>query len=671
MDPLSFTLFNISGRNLFIIVFVVLFIFFVRTIIHRLRLLLAASPKDRFDRIGERLLRVIRIAFGQKKILRFYRGAGLGHAFIFWGFCVVSIRTITLMGIGFDPTFRLPFMSGGFEAGYSFMKDLFEILVLIGVTAAAYRRLILKPDRLGTSFEGVLILIWIFILMITDLVFDGSAMALSGEFHSYAPVGAFIGKMLVGLDRPSMFRIMSSMYFIHVTLILLFLNYLPYGKHFHVITAIPNVFFSRLDPPGRLQPLDVEKLLEEDKVVGVKDITDMSWKDILDIYTCTQCGRCQDNCPAYLTNKPLSPKKLNKDMLTYLYKKAPAILNDIPEDAEKAEEKAGEFTGGAISEDVIWACTTCRSCEEQCPVCIEFVQRIVNMRRYLVTMESRFPKELTSAFKGMETNFNPWGLGSNKRMDWAEQIDEEVPVLAEKGSCEYLFFVGCAGSYDDRYKKITQKIVKILNRCGIDYAVLGEEEVCTGDSANRAGHEYLFQILAKQNIDTFNRYGVKKIITNCPHCYNTIKNEYPAFGGNYEVYHLSELLPIFIKNAGLKVNTEELGKITVHDSCYLGRYNGIFEEPRKVIRMGDTVPVEMERNYCRSLCCGAGGARMWLEEPVEKRVNALRLKDVEKTGADTVVTSCPFCYIMFDDAIKQSDKEESIRVKDLVELIEV
>jgi Fe-S oxidoreductase len=503
----------------------------------------------------------------------------------------------------------------------------------------------------------------------------------------------------------------------HSSLVLIFLNLLPHSKHFHVITAIPNTFLSDLAPLGRLPKVaestealmaKVEKAMEDESgrapAVGFSRVEHFTWKHFLDFYTCTECGRCSDQCPATQTGKLLSPKHLTLDLRNNLYARAGELTHSkqvaaagTQADPEKPQNDQGELAEagagdptdtsgtreakreialvdlvpGVIKPEVLWACTTCRACEERCPVSISYVDKIVQMRRHLVVMKGEFPQELNKPFEGMETNGNPWNLSRQDRATWADGLN--VPLASQKPDAEVLYWVGCAASYDQRAKKIARATAQLLQRAGVDFAILGDEETCTGDPARRAGNEYLFSMLAETNVATLNGYmekGKKKILTTCPHCFNTLLNEYPDFGGKYDVVHHTDFLLGLVAEKKLVPSKPVKGKITYHDSCYLGRYNSIYESPRDILSRIPGVEL-VEPTYWKKdkgLCCGAGGAQMWMEEQNTNRVNVKRTLQLIDTGASTVASACPFCMTMLSDGLKAKDRED-IRQLDVVELL--
>jgi Fe-S oxidoreductase len=443
-------------------------------------------------------------------------------------------------------------------------------------------------------------------------------------------------------------------------IVLGFAMYIPSSKHLHVLAAGPNTFLRKLEREKGMTPINFED--ETVTQYGAAKITDLSWKAGLDYYACTECGRCQDLCPAHNTQKPLSPKMLILDLKENLYRnKEKALAGKHDEISPIVDEN--------VTEDVIWACTSCRACEVACPVFIEQVDKIYDIRRNLVMMESRFPAEVQTVFKNMETNASPWAFSAADRANWAEGLS--VQTMAENSDVDVLLWVGCAGSYDDRNKKVLRAFVSILKKAGIRFSILGSEEQCTGDPARRIGNEYLYQTLAKANIETMNRYNVKRIVTACPHCFNTIKNEYKDFGGTYEVFHHSQYIARLIQDGKIKPSKELNETVTFHDSCYLGRWNNIYEQPRAVLESLPSIRmVEMKSNHDQSMCCGAGGGRMWMEETIGKRVNVARTEQALATNAGIIAASCPFCMTMMNDGVKSKEMTDKVKVMDIAELVD-
>ncbi len=646
--PTESLVLGLPGRVVFGLLVLAATVIFVYSASRRIRVLMAGRPDDRFTRIGERIRRTLEYAFAQKRMFRdFY--AGTFHILIFGGFVVLTVRTLELVVEGLVPGFTL--LPGAAGNLYTLVKDVFEVLVLVGVGMAVFRRLFDRPARLDLSMDAWLILFLIAYLMVTDLAAEGARAALAPSLATpWAPAVAAIARGFAGTAPARLQSIYGFCWWTHLLDILFFGNYLPYSKHFHIITAIPNIFFMNLEPMGRLRTVD----LENTERFGASRVEDLTWKQMLDGYTCTECGRCRVVCPTALTDKPLDPKIFIGNVRDAVYEATPGIL--AAADGRGTGASAGgarrDLVGGWISEDTIWACTTCGFCTTACPVFIvPAVDKIIEMRRYLVLDKAEFPKEVQNAFRGMETNGNPWNISAATRGDWADSLP--VTTMAEAGEkeIEVLFWVGCAGSYEDRAKRVSKALVEILNEAGVSFAILGTEETCTGDSARRMGNEYLFQMLAQQNVETLNGYKVRKIVTNCPHCLNCLGNEYGDFGGKYEVVHGTALVAELIAAGRVKLTTPIPESITFHDPCYLGRYNGGYEAPRSILRSIPGLELkELERSREKGLCCGAGGGRMWMEEKLGTRINQARMREIADSGASSVGVSCPFCMVMIGNA---------------------
>ena len=696
----------------------------------RWRLMLVARRHEhRADRLGERLAGVGRFVFGQQRMPRYF-AAGWAHILVFFGFLVLLLNSIMLWVRGFTtagPAADLWLFGLDQPLGmaYALLRDLFTVLVLLGVLVFFYNRAIARLPRLTLSGEGLLILGIIFTMMIADLLYEGgellhhrAAHPGTSTFHAALPFASATALLLAPLPTGVQDFLWQAGYWAHSVLVLLFLNLLPYGKHFHVVTVVPNVFARALTPRGRVRPIDdIEGRLEREETLGAKRIADFSWKDVLDFYTCTECGRCSDQCPATRTGKLLSPKHLLTGLRDHLYARerhltAPARAaadaaghaSDAaaPTQAVAAADPAAvdppgrphgtrdrhalrrdpaapallavdELVPAWVNPETLWACTTCAACEEECPVFITYIDKIVDLRRNLVLEQGAFPEQLQTAFRGLETVGNPYSYPNEQRAEWAQGLD--VPLRAEKPDAEYLYWVGCAASFDDRARKIARALAQLLKTAGVSFAILGPEEVCNGDPARRAGNEYLFQMLAKQNIETLNRYNVRKIITACPHCYNTLKNEYPDFGGNYEVVHHSTLLAELVRNGRLRPRTPVAATIALHDACYLGRHNGVYDAPRAVLAaLPGARLVEPPETRDRGMCCGAGGAQMWKEEEHgTARVNHARtnqLLRVLPSNGDgrTIASACPFCKTMLSDGLTDQG-HDTVRQLDIAELL--
>ncbi len=700
MNPLLMSFLLIVGLALF-----------GRTMYHKIRLLMALEPANRANHIIKRLKNMVILAICQKRLVGRKKEwtSGIMHALIFWGFCVLSIRTLTLFGEGYLKGYHLPFLGDDFILGYLYiaLKDFMEGIVLLMVIYAIFRRAVLKPKRLHDTWEAYFVLGMIGVLMISDLLYDGARYNLImlhnnpahlhffnnpqyGSEFLWTPVSVGAAALISTMSADANGFILVGMFWLHIITILTFLNFLPLGKHFHVITSLPNVFLKKLGyPHEKTKVLDLENEdAWEDESLGLNHIHQLNWKQGLDLYTCTECGRCKEVCPAYITDKPLSLHEFNDKLKFEMLDNADNIIKraklsaTIKEDgdSEQIEEikaqkdqmaelnSKKQLIGDVIAEDTLWACTTCRACEEVCPVTIEHVPRIMAMRQGQTTMAETYPKELNPALKGLERNGNPWGIGYDKRADWADGLD--VKTMADDADVDYLLWVGCAGSFDDRSKKVSTSLVKILQKAGISFAILGVEEKCTGDFARRVGNEMLYQMMAQENIETLNNYKVKKIIAACPHCVNTLKHEYPQMGGNYEVIHHTEFIDQLVKTGKITLNKSFKGSLTYHDPCYLGRYNSIYDQPRSILKsISKDGLKELDRHGRESFCCGAGGGRMWMEENIGKRINQERAEEIINQQVDNVAVACPFCLTMLEDGMKELEKEEEIKTQDICELV--
>lgn len=666
---------------------------FAYSAMRRWKLLMVGAPTKPLDRYGKRLLLVFNYAIQQMRMRR-YPLAGIAHMMIFSGFVVLLPRTLILWGRGFDESFHLWVLDTSHALGqfYSLLKDVFAVIVMLGTCVFVYYRVIKRLKRMTLSTEGLVILCIILVMMLADIFYDGASLvkhtnelAQSGPrsvpWVWYEPAGSLAAMVVQGLPDGVLSVIAQLGFWTHSAMVLLFLNLLPYSKHFHVITGIPNVFSQSLAPVGRLPKLeDIEGMLEREETLGIKRIDQFSRKAILDFYTCTECGRCTDHCPAATTGKKLSPKHFTIDLRNFLYKHDQALVAAHGQAADEAStngaaegdapEHMKDLVDGVIDPEVLWACTTCRACEQECPLFITYVDKIVDMRRYLVQERGEFPNELQGAFRSLESASNPWGFPAEDRAKWADGLD--IKTLAEHGDAKVLFWIGCAPAYDDRAKKVTRATAELMKKAGVDFAILGPEEQCTGDPARRGGNEYLFQMLAEANVETLNGYGVDKktIVTTCPHCFNMLANEYADFGGNYEVVHHSTFLAKLIREGKLTPKHRVDKKIAWHDSCYLGRYNEVYDDPRDTLRSipGLTV-LEPKETRDRGMCCGAGGAQMFKEEEEgTERVNILRTEQLLETKPDGVSSGCPFCARMLTDGLASKDRED-IPQLDIAELL--
>lgn len=657
-----------------IYIFPVVFLISLFLFVHSIRRLLsymklAKKSDDRFDNYSERIKKVLTIAFAQTKLLR-DKVAGVIHLMIFWGFLIFSFAVIESIIQGFLPSFSLSFL-GVFYTFITLSKDIFGLFVLFAVLFSLYRRFIQKIPRLDVDKSGKIdaafILFMILFVAISMYGYNSAAIAENNFIYhenEYRPVSKAIAHFLFLNSEFNFNLIYEIFWWIHILIIFVFLNFLPYSKHLHVITSIPNVFFSKLEPErNTIKAINLED--ENIEVYGTSDIEELSWKQILDGYSCTECGRCSYACPAHTVGKSLSPREIIVNIRKRTEDKAPLVIKEIKENEILNKKLVHDY----VKDIELWECTTCMACVQECPVMIEHLDSIIDMRRYLVLTESEFPSNLNNVFKSLETNFTPWAFSQSDRAAWAEGMN--IKTLSEDNNGEILFWVGCAGSFDDRYKKVSKAFASIMQTAGVDFRILGTEEKCNGDTARRLGNEYLAQMMMQENIQTLHSYNVKKIVTACPHCFHSLKNEYPQFGGSFEVKHHSEFINELISEGKLKLKEDfSTNKITYHDSCYLGRYNGIYEQPRKVLEnIKGSELLEMERNKSKGFCCGAGGGRMFLEDEEGGRINEERTREAISTGANTIASACPFCMTMMIDGVKHFQKQDEIEVKDIAEIV--
>jgi Fe-S oxidoreductase len=649
------------------------------------------------DNRGKRWMLMFKVAIGQSKMV-VRPVSAIMHILVYVGFIIINIEMLEILIDGIFGTHRLFSFAGSF---YNILISVFEFFalgVMFGCIIFLIRRNIIRLRRfwnkemtLWPRTDANIILITEILLMSAILLMNASdtvLQSLPGNHYADAggfTVSSFIAPLLANISGGNLMFIERFCWWFHIVGVLAFLNYIPYSKHFHVFLAFPNVYYSKLKPKGEIANMpsitrEVKLMLSEDNNApaeeetseevsfGAKDVRDLSWKNLMDAYTCTECGRCTSGCPASITGKKLSPRKIIMDTRDRLE----IVGRNINKKGKDFDD--GKSLFDFISHEELWACTTCNACTLECPVNIDHVSIIIEMRRYLVMEMASAPGELNSIFTNIENNGAPWQFSPEDRLLWTEK--NEVPVMADlyaRGiKPDYLFWVGCAGAFDDRYKKVARALAKILNHLKINYAVLGTEESCTGDPARRAGNEMVFQMQALTNIEVLNGYEVKSIITICPHCYNIFKNEYPALGGNYNVINYTQFLKQQIDSGNLKISSDIFAdkSVTYHDPCYLGRCNNIYDPPREVLNTIPSTKVEMKRNKSFALCCGAGGGQMFKEaEKGDKEVFIERIEDVLETGADIIATACPFCMTMLTDGIKYKNKEEEVKNYDIAELI--
>ena len=674
------------------------------------RLMRSGQPAPgRVDGLRHRLGAAVKTqlieVFGQRKLLK-WTVPGLAHFFVFWAFVILASVYLEAYGALFDPDFAIPLV--GHWPVLGFLQDFIAVMAFLGIATFAIIRIKNSPRKLGrwSRFSGShltgawLVLFMIFNVLWSMFVFRGAAVN-TGHFPYRS--GAFVTEGVARLLEPLSERTTEVLehvgLLVHIGVMLSFLILVVYSKHLHIFLAPLNVLFKRqpvalgalLPMMSNGKPLDFEEASPDTDVFGRGKVEDFTWKGFLDFATCTECGRCQDQCPAWNTEKPLSPKMVILELRDHAFAKAPYILADddkresLPAEVKAQAERplvGTEEENGVIHPDVLWSCVTCGACVNQCPVDIEHVDHILDMRRYQVLVESNFPAELNQLFKGMESKGNPWNLSPTARMEWAKDLPFEVKVVGEDvqslDEVEWLFWVGCAGAYEDRAKKTTRAVAELLDLAGVSFAVLGNGETCTGDSARRAGNEFIFQGLAQQNAETFKEYGATKVVTTCAHCFNTLKNEYGEFGVELEAVHHTQLLNRLVREGKLTPVADGVGaqkrSITYHDPCYIGRHNGVYSPPRELLEVLPGAEYrEMERHSERSFCCGAGGARMWMEENIGTRINENRTREAVGTGADQIAVGCPFCRVMLSDGLtaaqSKGEAREEVEVLDVAQLL--
>ena len=658
---------GVLGTVNYILAFVAVLIL-VYAFYDRVRLWRRGTATHRTDRPGERIKGLILYVLGHWRVLKEVY-PGFMHFCIFWGFAILFVGT----GLeAFDHYSGLHFLKDTAYLAFSFVLEVGGIAVIVGIFMAAWRRYVTRPVRLDNRPDDFWVLLLLLVVVVTGFLVEGARIAslnapLNAPWEKWSFVGWMCGRILFsGTQQATVLTWHRGIWWFHMILSYIFIAAIVYTRLLHIFTTLISTYTRNLRQ-ATIVPIEN---MEEAETFGVNRLDEFTWVDLMQLDACTRCGRCQDTCPAHFTDKPLNPKQVIQDLRTHLNDKIPVWTNKraMGNGEQQGETEDRPLTGEVISDDAIWSCTTCGACTEHCPVFIEPWPKLIDMRRYMTLMESRFPQELQVAFRNMENNSNPWGIGSSTRADWAEGLG--VKKLAENADVEYLLYVGCAGSFDDLNKKVSAAMVGILQSAGITFGILGVEEGCCGDSARRAGNEYLFQIMAEQNIEVMKRYDVKRIITLCPHGYHILKNEYPQFGGNFEVYHYTQILADLIAAGRITFEKRLDMMLTYHDSCYLGRHNHIYKPPRSILRAIPGVQlVEMERNRERAFCCGAGGGRMWMEEHLGTRINHARIEDVVRSNAQYVGTACPFCYTMMVDGFKEKELEEQHQARDIAELV--
>jgi Fe-S oxidoreductase len=640
----------------------------------KLRIVGSLQPEPRWDHPAARLKSVLVNGFLQQRMIRREWKPGLMHTAIFLGFMSLLLRKLQLIAIGYDETFAVTGLAGGIFAGF---KDIVEVVVLVAVGYAFYRRLLLKPARLEPNREGILVLSLIAAIMVTDFAFDGFRFALLSATdaaiaheRAFAPVGGALATLFSSWPDSVLEAGYRVSYWLQMITVFSFLVLLPAGEHFHIVTALPALYFRRGGPANAVPGIDLEKLMAEDTPegavkVGAKNVADLSWKDGLDAFTCTECGRCKDACPTFLTGKPLSMKWVNDSLKHHLMDNREAIVA-----GGEAAEALPPLVPDVIDDDTLWACTTCGYCETACPIELEHLPRFFRMRQHRVMMDGEFPHELKAVFHAYEVQSNPWGLPADTRGDWAKDLDVPLARTTEDvAGLDYLYYVGSAESFDPRGQKIARAFAEILKQAGVKFAILGSDEPSTGECVRRAGNEMLFQELATTLVERLNGLGVTRIVTCDPHAFNSLANEYPAFGGHWQVLHHTQLLSELLQQGRIRVN-RAFERVVLHDPCYLGRHNDEFDAPRALLRnLVKDQPLEFPLHREKAMCCGAGGGRMWMEETLGTRINVLRTEQALALSPTVIATACPYCTVMLGDGLKTLGQEDSVRTQDIAELV--
>lgn len=625
----------------------------------RFNLILLGGAEDRFDKPGTRFGEMLLYAFGQKRVLA--KPFGINHFVIFWSFIILLIANTEFLIHAVFPSISLAQLPDGLLLPLLLLLDIVSLLALAAVMIALVRRLVAPPYPEARTAEAFFILSLIGTLMLAYFGINAAKIAAMQEEFVRAASWMPVSKAIAALIAPSAGEtVYTFSWWAHAVALLVFMCYLPNSKHMHILTAIPNCFFRRLDK-ANTQPREEFKVGNS---FGVDRVDHYSWKDLLDSFSCTECGRCQNVCPASITGKPLNPRGVIHSIKVNLLENGTALKSG----GKLTSTLIGDAAEGSVSEESIWSCTTCGACMEACPVFIEQMPKIVQLRRHLVESEAKFPEELLNLFENMEGRSNPWGIAPSERTKWCSQMDVKP---FDKDTTEYLFYVGCAGSFDSRNKHVSVALAQLLDKAGISWGILGKDEKCCGDSVRRLGNEYVFDKMARENVATFIERGVTKVITQCPHCFSTLKNDYRQYGLELEIIHHSELLRRLVQDGRLLMDktTQEMGVTVFHDSCYLGRHNDVYDAPRMLVEAATgEAPLEMERNRNNAFCCGAGGGRMWMEEHVGERINLTRVNEALEQKPETICVACPYCMTMFEDGLKDV-KADKVKVRDVAEVM--
>ena len=664
MTPVSDIYWHISGYAIFWILFAIAFGLFAQRVYFLFRLLRLGRREERSQSLGRRIKTMLVEVFPQwcnlKTVTR-QDLAGIGHSLLFWGFGLFLISYIIFIGLGGGFGLSSVLAGSTFETVYFSILDIAGLFVCAAIVWAAIRRYIIRPERLEASFEAGIILLLVITLMALHFCIEGFGYAAYHISGSYPPIGAAFASFLISTDisESTLVAVYKGLWWLHYAIILGFLVYIPRSKHLHILASPFNVLFKSLAPKGALNLIDPEKA----ETIGASKIQDFTWKQLLDLYACAVCGRCHASCPATLSGKPLSPREVILNLKDHLLEVGPQLLKGETPSANPGTAMIEDV----LTEEVIWNCTTCYACQEVCPVGIEHTVKLIDMRRNLVE-HGRVSPSVAKALESVRLLGNPWEQPQSARLDWAE--GRKVNLIQDREEVDVLYWVGCAGAYDPRSRDISLAVVSLLERAGVNYALLGTEERCCGDPARRMGEEGLFQMLARSNIDVLKKYRFNRILTHCPHCYNMFKNEYPQLGAQFEVVHHSQFLLELIHSGKIKLQEGQELRLTFHDPCYLGRYNDIYDPPRQVLQaISKATMIEMRLNKTKAMCCGAGGGQIWIQSEKGRRIEDMRFEQAQEVDAQVVATACPYCTIMLDAVAQIKEPTGKIKVMDIAELV--
>lgn len=662
----------VSGKIFLLLLIGITLYFFSRRTLFLIQLLGLGKVENRCDHWGERLKYTLSQVLAERCSLKnVCKGdyAGVGHLLLFYGFLLFLISYVFHIAEGFYEKLSPAILGSVFNNLFYLALDVAGLVVIVVILWAAIRRYIIKPERLKSTLEAGIILMVVFSLMLLHYGMEG--FRLLAEAKPFAE-WSFVGMAFSGFFVHLGVRENSGIYFwifwwLHIVLVFGFSVYVLYSKHLHILASPFNLFFRPMGSKVSLQPIED---FEKTENLGVSRIGEFTWKKLLDLYACTDCGRCTANCPASMSGKPLKPREIIQNLKAHLLTSGKDMLFNKGQGVKERGEEERSMVGRIVTEDELWACTTCHACVDVCPVEIEHVERIVGLRRHLVMREARFPAEYKKIFKNLEIFGDPFGAGSLTREEWLSGL-RTTKVYQDPG-VEVLLWVGCTGAlYDEKTKSIAVAAAKVLNKAGVRFGILGKKELCCGDPARRMGNEYLFQELATRNIEMIRKHGIRKLVTFCPHCLNVFRNEYPQFGADFEVVHVTEMIRALLEDGKLQIKAKADGLFTYHDPCYLGRYNQIYQQPRDILESVISTPVkEMALSRDRALCCGAGGGNFWTERETGRRIEELRIDQAVETGSNGLITACPFCEIMFDSAIREKGLEHSFKITDVVQIID-